>query len=312
MAVKPPDIKSKPPDIKSKPPTVKKAPPLPPTSSKTKSAEPARERKVFKIGTWDGSTNGHKIIIYGRSGIGKTSLAAMSNRPVFLGIDDGLDTLVVDGKVIKHPVTGEVIDVINDLETFQDVRDALQQKGLFDNNDTIIIDTGTKLEAMAEQYMLQTIKHEKGGYVDNIEGYGWGKGYRHLHDTMLSVLPDLDRLIRQGKDVVILCQNSACSRTNPAGDDFLEDGPRLYHPKSKEENSIRLPFCEWADHVAKIDYHNFKVTAKKAAGTTDRAVFIQPEVYYVAKSRTIKAPCISFESTTDRTFWAYVYGEYNE
>jgi len=271
-----------------KPPPIKK-------SSKKKVS-----KKTFSIGKWSGDKTGEKIIIYGKSGIGKTTLSSLAPHPVFIGIDDG-------GRKIHHPKTGEELDRVEGVETYQDVRDALQQMGLYKNIDTIIIDTATKLEQLAEEHMYKNIPHEKGYKVNSIEGYGYGKGYRHLRETMLLLLQDFDRLVREGKNIVLLCQSAAGVRSNPAGDDFLEDGPRLYHSKTKEENSVKLAYCEWADHVVKLDYFNFKVTKdKKAVGLTERAIFVHPEVYFFAKSRTITEPVISFEKPNDDSFWRYL------
>jgi len=265
----------------------------------------AKPKKTFTVGTWDGSKEGEKIIVYGRSGIGKTSLAALVNNPIFISIDNGLISLADKSGKPKHPITGKEIPIIQGIETFEDVRSVLQQVELFDSYNTIILDNVTKLEQpYAEQHCFDNIKHEKGYNVSRIEDYGYGKGYRHLRDTMLLILPDLDRLVQRGKNIMLLAQNSACTRANTGGEDFLEDGPRLYHSKAKEENSVRLPFVEWANHVVKVDYYNIKVDdKKKVAGTTDRAIFVHPEVYYIAKTRTIADPIISFETSKDDSLW---------
>lgn len=274
---------------------------VPPPIKNKKIVKP---KKTFNVGDWNASNEGEKVIIYGRSGIGKTTLAASVINPVFISIDDGLVSLVKKGgKSPVHQITGKPIPVIKEIKTFQDVRDALQTMELFDNYDSIVVDNITKLEQLAEQHILETIPHEKGYSVKRIEDYGYGKGYRHIRDTMLLVLPDFDRLVRAGKNIILLAQNSACARTNPGGEDFLEDGPRLYHSKTKEENSVRLPFVEWASHVFKVDYYGFKVTDKKIAGTTDRAIFVQPEVYFIAKSRTISDEIVAFESPQDDSIW---------
>jgi hypothetical protein len=276
-----------------------------PPKIRSKVAPPvAKKLKTFSVGSWNAGNEGEKVVVYGRSGIGKTTLAALTRKPVFISVDNGLIALADDKGVPRHPITGEEIPVISNIETFEDIRAVLQQPGLFKDYDTIIVDNLTKIESpFCEQYLFDNILHERGNKVGSIEGYGYGKGYRHLRDAMLLLLPDFDALVRAGKNVVLLAQNSACTRTNPGGEDFLEDGPRLYHSKAKEENSVRLPFCEWANHVFKVDYYTFKVEEKKIAGTTDRAIFVQPEVYFIAKTRTLKDPVVSFENQTDDTIW---------
>ena len=157
--------------------------------------------------------------------------------------------------------------------------------------------------------MFQTIKHEKGGTVKNIEGYGYGKGYQHLVDTMHLILQDIDGLIRVGYTVVLLAQAGTVLKANPGGEDFLQDGPGLYHNKGDANKSVRNQYCEEMDHVVKIDYLNVAVKDKKATGATTRAVFVLPEPHFFAKSRTITEPIIGFENVEDDSFWNYLLGE---
>ena len=80
-----------------------------------------------------------------------------------------------DGKKIKDPRTGEDLQKIHGIETYSDVRNALQQPTLFEPYGTVVVDTLTLVEGLAEPFMFRTIKHEKGGTVKSLEGYGYGK-----------------------------------------------------------------------------------------------------------------------------------------
>jgi hypothetical protein len=105
---------------------------------------------------------------------------------------------------------------------------------------------------------------------------------------------------------VVLCQSGAILKANPGGDDFLEDGPGLYHSKGDPSKSVRNMYNEWADHVVKIDYLNVTTKGKKAVGETTRAVYVLPEVHFFAKSRYITYPVISFADVVDDTFWQFI------
>ncbi len=278
----------------------------PPPISKTRKGKPAPVPvKTFSVGPWKDEGEGERILLYAESGMGKTTLAALAPRPIFIGIDDG-------GRKIKDPRTGKDLQKINDVETYSDVRNALQQPALFENYDTAVVDTFTLVEGLAEPFMFKTIKHEKGGTVTSLEGYGYGKGYKHLYDVMILFAADCDRLIRAGKNVILVCQKMNVSRANPGGEDFLEAGPKLSHPK-KENNSVRLYYKEWADHVFFIDHFGVAVDkGGKATGGTTRAIFVQPEMHYVAKTRSTEKfddnRVVSFESKTDDTVWQFLFG----
>lgn len=292
----------------SKPP-----PPPPPARKKGTSKPAARKARTFSVGAWTGDNEGEKIILYGASGRGKTTLGCLAPDPVFIGLDDG-------GRKIRHPATGEPIQRIEGVETFDDFRDALVQPGLFDSFRSVVIDTGTRLESLAGDWTVENVPHEKGHQVRRLVDYGYGKGYEHLFDTMRLAWAALDTLARQGKNVIVLCQQCPVVVANAAGSNYMEDGPKLYHPgpDSKQTFSVRLFACEWADHVFRIEYSDrFVSDERKVTGSTERAVFIVPEdPSYCAKSRTLgnltdadgePITRISFENPQDDSLWRYLF-----
>ena len=295
-----------------------KAPPKPPPPKKRqagKAPTAVTKAKTFGIGKWTGAGEGEKIILYGMSGIGKTTLGALAPGAVFIGLDDG-------GRKIRHPETGEPISVVEGVKTFDDFRSAIAQRDLFKDYETVVIDTGTMLESLASDWTVANIPHEKGQRVNRLVEYGYGKGYEHLYDTMRMAFTDLNGLARTGKHVLILCQQCPVVVANTSGANYMSDGPKLYHPgpDSKQTFSIRLFACEWADHVFRLDYINRKIEDKKATGDTERAVFITPEdASYCAKSRTLgnlrdeddgrPITRVTFKSPADDMIWQWLFAK---
>ena len=277
--------------------------PIPPPPADVKPKAPA---KKFKVETWDTTGEGKRIIIYGDTGIGKSSLALLAPKPVFLGLDEG-------GGQLRHPVTNKKPERIPGMTTFVDVRTALQQVDLFDPYETVIIDTVTILQDWAEPHVVATIPTEKNVKVKNLIGYGYNKGYKHLYNVMKGPLQDCDELIRRGKNIILIAQTGLFNVPNPGGEDYLRAGPRLHADKSW---SIEALYAEWVDYILRVDYYDTFIKDKRVSGSTDRAVFVQPELHFRAKTRTpwydedgSLISVLSFETLADDTVWTYIFGE---
>jgi hypothetical protein len=266
-------------------------------------------KKTFNISQVADKNTGEKIIIYAATGLGKSTLASTSPNPVFIDLDKGCENL-------RNPTTNERLNNVPGVESFDDVRAALQQQGLFKDYNTVVIDNATVLQDLAEPWIFENVPGPQGAAVRNIEGYGFNKGYKHLYDAMKLVLQDCDNLTAQGKNIILIAQSNPNRVPNPGGEDFLCEGPRLYAGKP----SIESLYCEWANHVLYITYQDIfvkKTDAKKAVGKatggTTRVVYSQPEIYFRAKTRQLKSgeflpPAISFEDRTDDSLWQYMFG----
>ena len=213
---------------------------------------------------------GHRMVLYGPGGIGKTTLAATA----------------------PGPVAGA--------STWQDIRDALHAPG-WDEIKTIVIDSATRAEELAVAHTIATVPHEKREIViRGIEDYGFGKGYSHVFDTFLTLLGDLDQHTRAGRHVILICHDCTNTVPNPHGDDWLRYEPRLQCPSSGKA-AIRLRVREWADHVLFLGY-DVDVREGKGTGSGTRTIYPCELPHCMAKSRTIADP-LSL-TKFDTTLWA--------
>ena len=286
------------------------APPKAPVGVKGGKAVASKQKekkviKTFQAAVWSGEGQGEKILGYADSGLGKTTLGLLAPTPVFIGLDDG-------GRKLVHPVTGESPHYIEGVRTFDDFQQATQQVDLFDGYETVVVDTGTILEALAHDWMLDNIFGGKNDDVrmKNIEQYGWGKGYRHLYDTMRLPLCDFDALIRRGKNILILCQMQQCEITNASGENYLCDVPKLAQQHGKTP-SVWGMWVEWCDHVFKIGYSDLKAKDKKATASSERIIFLDGNVNFKAKSRTVpnQFPLVTFSNPSDDSIWRFIFDE---
>jgi len=288
----------------------RKAPPKPPkaATSKVASARPpaapkaravAVPAKNFVIKDWDDGQDGKRILLYAESGMGKTTLASLAPKPVFIGIDDG-------GKLLRDE-EGNLLKHVPGVGCFGDVRAAMLAD-IYQEYETVVLDQASYLEEWAVAHVLATITNDKGARMDNIVRYGYNKGFRHLYDTMKLILQDADSLIHRGKNVIIIAQMAPNKVANPGGEDFLREGPRLYSGTP----SIEALFCEWADHIFRIGYQFLTVDDKKVTGGENkRAVFVHPEPHFRAKSRTLgpDKAVVAFDDPKDGSIWTFLFEE---
>ena len=236
---------------------------------------------------------GHRVVIYGPGGIGKTTLAAKAPGPVaFIDLDDSLSRLKPSGDW----------RIVGGVTKWAELRAVLQSDG-WDGIKSIVIDTGTKAEELAVQHTLETVKHEKGHTCTSIEGYGFGKGLQFVFDTFLCLLPELDKHSREGRNVIIICHDCTSNVPNPSGEDWMRYEPRLQSPTSGKA-SIRLRVREWADHVLFFGY-DVAVKDGKGTGSGSRTIYPAELPHCMAKSRTCRDP-IPFVEGQEESVWAEI------
>jgi len=226
----------------------------------TTSAAPRRASKppTRRVSFGSIQPQGHRVGIYGPGGIGKTTLAATAPGPVaFFDLDDSLPVLLPS-------LAGYDVRRVEGIDGWEDMRVALHGDG-WDDIRTIVIDSATKAEELALGWTLANVPHEKDGVlIRRIEDYGFGKGWQHNFETFLKPLGDLDRHVRAGRHVVLICHDCTATVPNPKGEDWLRYEPRLQNPSSGKA-SIRLRVREWLDHLLYLGYDvNCKLFPKTA------------------------------------------------
>ncbi len=221
--------------------------------------------------------NGHRVLLYGPGGIGKTTLACSAPGPVAIfDFDDSLPR-------IAGSLAGD-IRVIDGVETWQAMRDALASPG-WDEIRTIIIDTLTRAEELAVAHTLATVPSDgKNNYVKRTEDYPYGKGYQYIYDTFLPLLSDLDAHVKRGRNVILVAHDCTTNVPNPGGADWLRYEPRLQSPPSGK-GSIRLRVREWVDHLLYIGYDVAVSSDGKGVGRGTRTAYTRETPTCMAKRR---------------------------
>lgn len=269
------------------PPARRLAPPPPSTAA----AVPSSGNGTFAVSSGKIAHGPQRIVIYGTGGIGKSTLAALAPNPVFLDVEMGTRNL--DVKRIT-------------VETFADMRACLQSAAL-DGFASIVLDTATRIEELAVAHTLASVPTERGEYVTSIESYGFGKGLQHVYDTYLLLLQDLDRHVRTGRNVILLCHDCINDVPNPVGENYIRFEPRLQSPKSGKA-SVRHRVVEWADHVLFIGYDVAATKTGKGIGGGTRTIWTAERPDHIAKSRNLPDSPMPYTNPEDGAVWATIFG----
>jgi len=276
--------------------------PAPPPPAKKQSKIPTTSAKKFTIAAWTGAGEGEKVIVYGVTGRGKTSLCRLLPNAVFVGADPG-------GSKIRN-LDGTPLNWIPSIETFQDVRDVFHSN-IFESAENIVVETATDIEQWGLAHTLANVpkpKSQGGGQATNVHDYGYHEGFSHWCDTMSLLLSDFDRWIRKGKNVILTAQETTIKWKTSGVEDFLMAAPELHHSRTA---STLLAYLRWADHILRIDYANTFVKDGRASPTKERAIFTEGDATFFAKSRTIPAEfsVVEFKSPEDDSIWRLLFNE---
>lgn len=208
-------------------------------------------------------------LLYGPEGVGKSTFGADAPAPIFLGRDDGTKRL----DVARFPQP----------ESWDDILDAIKTLGTEPHEyQTLVIDTLDSIEPMLWEKVCDD--GDDKGKKNNIEEFGYGKGYQIALDYWRTFLSWIERLqVRRGMNVIMLAHAQIRGFKNPLGDDFDR-----YQLKLNEKAGGLLK--EWSESVL---FANFDIQAKKesrkarAKGVASAArwIYTTRHAAYDAKNR---------------------------
>ena len=214
------------------------------------------------------------IMIYGVSGIGKSSLASLADEPLFLNLENGLSRIHCDKT--KH------------LKTFDEFSNALSfcAKSPYK---TVVIDTVSALEDLLIHQIISEKKKSTG--AKNIDSIGdkkyfpYGEGGVVLRAKWAYVMQMIDRLKELGKRVILIAHEALHLITNPDGEDYQRVSPNI-NKKSVDVVAARL------DGIFHMHYERINRVKENSvqkvvylADTGKRLVLCQERASALAKNR---------------------------
>lgn len=206
------------------------------------------------------------IVIYGVAGIGKSTLASYSPRPLFLDTEHGSGQLDVDRV---------------DIENLADLGDALAhiRAGLHPEYKTVVIDTGDNLWRMCADAICAEHKWK------NIEEPAYGKGYPYVLQRQREVQDVLSDIRNGGTNVILIC-HAAVERMNPPdAEEYTRYTLKMATAPSKQAACAGELIKEWADCIIFCRHTITTSSNGKAVGESERVIEVSPAPAWEAKNR---------------------------
>jgi hypothetical protein len=204
-----------------------------------------------------------KIVIYGPEGIGKSTFASQFPDPLFIDTEGGTSNL--DVRRIKcNKSWNELIVIVKEIHANPHICK------------TVVLDTADWSETLCTNAVCE--KYRK----NNIEDFGYGKGYVYLVDEYARLLSLLDQLIEVGINVVIT------AHAKPRKFELPEEQGSFDRYEMKLSRQVAPLIKEWSDALFFVNYKIYVVTTdtnKKKAQGGKRVLYTTHNPTYDAKNR---------------------------
>lgn len=205
-----------------------------------------------------------KVILYGVPGIGKTTFAGTFPSPILLRTEDGATALDIP----TFP------KIMNSLKEFDEAIAALRGEHQFK---TLVIDSLDWMEPIVWRYVCA--KEGK----ENIEDFGYGKGYVKVDDVWRMVQGKLEKLRTQRKMHIVTIAHAVPVTVDPPDSESYQRYSLKLHKRGA------ALWMEWAEMILFLNYKT-RITQKdgekaKASGSGDRVIYTAERPAYQAKSR---------------------------
>lgn len=211
------------------------------------------------------------ITITGDAGMGKTSLAATFPKPIFIRVEDGLQSLPIERRPDAFPVVGCVADLH-------------QQLLALSNEDhdykTVVIDSVTRLETMFVQHVVDTDPNKPKSINQALGGYGAGLAkVASLHGMVRKAA---EKMNNKGMHVIFIAHSDTETVDLADQEPYMRNSLRL-------SNKSKSHYIDDVDMVAMIKHEFFlkgdPEKTRKAISQGKRVVSVKSTPSSVTKNR---------------------------
>lgn len=171
-----------------------------------------------------------KFMLYGLSGVGKSTLASKLSRPIFMDFEGGLNYIGAD----RTPQIQRLDDFYNYLKELYAAKEREYDTIVIDSADWLVRKAVEKAAKISQANLEETLNRSNGGY-------GNGKQVLENHIRTL-LLPLLVALNTKGYGICLIAHADRKTLMNAEGYDMEQITPKI------DANTMNV-FVEWCDNV---------------------------------------------------------------
>lgn len=215
----------------------------------------------------------YRIMVYGREGVGKSTLGARAERPLFITPEGGADHL--------RDKNEERVDEYPGIRTWDDLKSALQKVLKEEHNfKTLVLDSADWIETICQTAILAGSSKS----ISTVDG-GYGAGYKKskaMHKELLEIIS----AIRDQRNMNIII--TAHAHVKDAKDPEMLADYDTYVIKCHED--VSSMWREWVDGLFFVRFKTFvkesdDTQKHRAIGTGERILYTVQSPAFQAKNR---------------------------
>ena len=235
-----------------------------------------------------------RILVYGSEGIGKTSLGATANAPIFLPTENGLSGHIDAQAFPVSKTYKEAIGYLTELATQEHDRK------------TLVVDSLDWLEPLIWDEICR-FNAEKS--IEKVGG-GYGKGYAMALELWREYLSILDYLNQEKEMMIIQIAHAQVKRyENPEMDAYDRYSIKLQDGKSTSAAGLLIEYSDivlFANHQVFVRKEEkvFNKERKIAVGGGARVLYTEERPAFKAKNRYGLPPELPFDK--DGAYWSII------
>ena len=224
----------------------------------------------------------YRIMVHGLEGVGKSTLGAKAEKPLFISPEGGADQLTDN--------EGKPVDEMPGIKNWATLKNALQ-KVLTEQHDfkTLVLDSADWIESLCHAEILGTGTKT----ITTVDG-GYGSGYRKAQ-SMHKELIDLVSAIREQRAMNVIV--TAHSHVKHVKDPEMMEDYDAFEIKCHEY--VSSMWREWVDALFFVRFKTYIKTGddtqkSRAIGTGSRVLYTEKRPAFQAKNRFGLPPELEF------------------